>query len=378
MKFQPLVLLVTCLLAACGGGPKPDAVGPAPTVDKGGGPVPKPPTPPLPVTPLGEVKLSARVEPTPLPNQYQVIVQWSFVGENPEGWVLDRTEDPGGAFKSLGRLDAIQRQFLDTTSAPGKSYRFTLDSLKDAARTKLAQVDVVIPRDLEIRDTQEYETIAGVARLFLRKGSILRPRGAGLFIDVGTIVSDDAVIESFAANSSAGPGVRGRAGAPLVVKANVATGSLRIFPRGEAGGRGVDGAPGEKGMNSFNQANGDLVPARSGGQGGPGNPGQPGMDGGDASLVYIDIANPSGLDLPQPFAQPGKGGMPGKGGPGGPGGAGGFNLSEPPSPNGPPGVAGMDSTIVGKDGNPLPICLKLGSATIGDCARFPVPPTLAR
>ncbi len=363
-------------LAACGGGPKTEAVGPAPIVDKGGGPVPKPPTPPVPVTPLGEVKLSARVEATPLPNQYQVVVQWSFVGENPEGWVLDRTEDPGGAFKSLGRLDAVQRQFLDTTSAPGKSYRFTLDSLKDAARTKLAQVDVVIPRDLEIRDIQEYETIAGVARLFLRKGSILRPRAAGLFIDVGTIVSDDAVIESFAAGSSAGPGVRGRAGAPLVVKANVATGSLRIFPRGETGGRGVDGAPGEKGADGLQQ-NG-LVLATPGGQGGPGNPGQPGMDGGDASLVYVDIANPSGLDLPQPLAQPGKGGLPGKGGPGGPGGFGGVNDIAAAAPNGARGNPGMDSTIVGKDGNPSPICLKLGSATIGDCARFPVPPTLAR
>jgi hypothetical protein len=119
---------------------------------------------------------------------------------------------------------------------------------------------------------------------------------------------------------------------------------ITVSARGGTGGYGGRGGDGAQGVD----------PQGAGGPGGPGAQGGPGGDGGEAIVVlddrYPELASLVRIDV--------GGGAPGPGGDGGYGGAGGpapekacDDCEQPaPGPDGPPGVAGPDGNIAGRDG----------------------------
>jgi hypothetical protein len=112
-------------------------------------------------------------------------------------------------------------------------------------------------------------------------------------------------------------------------------------------------------------------PGMAGGKGGRG------ADGGNTSPTYLEIKNASGIKI-NPVQVPGAPGFGGNGGPGGKGGVGGLaGTMDPygictPAASGPEGVTGTTGEMgdVGKEGVKSPLCLKTGTATLGDCDFF--------
>jgi hypothetical protein len=207
-------------------------------------------------------------------------------------------------------------------------------------------------------------------------------------------------------SSTATEGKDGRNAGEIVIKAKHASGLLHIYGRGENGGKGLAGKPGANGAPGatsqgcevcrYSQGKGDAGQPferiqyqcmKSQHDGSPGMPGNKGEDGGaggrggDTPPILVEVERADQLKV-LPHAEVGRGAPGGLGGPGGSGGPGGAAHPpgwEPPCLAGNPGARGADGArgdngANGAEGRVLPICLRLGGSSLGDCDRFPPPP----
>ena len=264
--------------------------------------------------------------------------------------------------------------------------------------------------------------------IFAREGRLIT-QGADLKIEANEILSDEGVIEPFGTDGAALPGMPGRNGGNITIKAKSGRGTLYIYGRGQNGGpgtnglSGVTGKPGKQGkyalgthekvdvvcncgniahdlkyriehsgifdvifaqqqfmmqrmMHRCISETGDGLPGE---QGSGGNNGGNGGRGGDSARVYVELENASALQI-KAYSNPGQGGAGGSGGQGGDGGRGGapgdHNLDyfgncrdAAQGPNGVRGDKGQPGRQ-GGSGNTLPMCIKLGTTTFGDCEKF--------
>jgi hypothetical protein len=77
----------------------------------------------------------------------------------------------------------------------------------------------VIPRDLELRGNNTFKNIDGINRLFLYRDTVLTTQGEDVTLQVGEIISDDALLQTFPVGQKAPAGQSGRAGGKLKIVA---------------------------------------------------------------------------------------------------------------------------------------------------------------
>lgn len=293
---------------------------------------------------------------------------------------------------------------------------------------KLAKSDL---KDLVIQAPTKFDSAQYlvVNRLILSREGRIITQGSDLRIEANEILSDDGIIEPFESNVPALPGMPGRSGGTITILAKSGRGTLFINGRGQNGGHGIDGPagrpgkPGKEGrialgthekvdvvcqcghiardlkqkfadgnvfekvfvyqqlvahrmMHRCIQEAGDGHPGE---QGGAGSNGGDGGRGGDSARIYVAVDDASTLQI-KAYPIPGQGGTGGSGGRGGDGGRGGApgdhdldyfgNCRD--AAHGPAGASG-DKGQTGRNGitgNTLPMCIKLGSTSFGDCDKF--------
>jgi hypothetical protein len=371
----------------------------------------------------GSSALKAYVDPKPEPNHYEVKLRWAIPESGPS-WVIHRQED-GKSPVLLSTLPASANEYADSNVDPGKKYKYQLGALTEGNYQDVAATSIMVPKDMVVKDRQVISGVNGIGRLFLSSTARLVTEGKDAVIAVDEIISENGAIESFSEGAQAPNGQNGRNGGPITIKVKRGRGNLIVHARGEAGGAGVPGANGVNGRkgqaggyalsthHSVNVVCGCEHRARElrqaikqgnffamlqfkgeqnrhrcitqptdGHQGEAGTAGAPGSHGGrggNSARVYVELEDPSQLQV-NVFSIPGKGGVGGPGGVGGKGGPGGdpgstaldfySNCREPrPGAAGANGVNGKPG-LNGVSGTDEPICLRLGSSKSPDCNKF--------
>lgn len=249
--------------------------------------------------------------------------------------------------------------------------------------------DLVIIGSRTLTDVKVTSLDIEVGALFLDANASLITDGTSISIKAETIISKDASIETFAAETVSEPaakGKRGDSGGNLKITTNLLIGNINVFMRGKKGGAGIDGiaiteipAQAASGQDSgsndfcfdyefrapiFERALREIPPrcvgracstpatnGQPGAKGVRGNDGQPGAPGGDSGIFEIIAIKSSNQNKVNVNLLPGVGGdagVPSAGGTGGAGGAGGASRNQhcqagSPGPQGPQGDNGSPS-----------------------------------
>ncbi len=367
------------------------------------------------------IGFSTTVVADPSPNKYLVELKWNSNGSSPRGWFIRREEMESGK-DYVTALEHARNSFQDNRVVAGKTYHYEFGSVEDIGNVKRAESTVTIPFDLELTSATINPNTSGINRLFLRKGARLQLQDKPLNLNVAEILSDEGIIESFPEGQTAAPQANGRPGGRIEIHAKKAIGRLYVYGRGEHGGPGLvgkNGLPGKRGPEghyalstcekvdvvcncgsrfheleegvkrgevfSIFQFMAEKVRHRcitQTGDGGIGFPGERGGiggnggNGGDSSKIFIEISDPSALEL-KTYPLAGLGGTGGPGGEGGDGGLGGAPGSRSldyyyvcreahPGPKGPNGSKG-DTGKTGESGKLRSACITLGGIRFGDC-----------
>jgi hypothetical protein len=369
------------------------------------------------------VPFAADVKALPEPNKYQVALRWE-ASANPALWVIHSQQGENNQTSRSEVLDGSLRTTIDNEVQPGKDYTYYLGSMNDPKGVQLGKVKVSIPVDLEILGSYTPNSPLNLGRLFLRPKAQIQTLGTDLVVQAQEIISEGATIQTFPNASTAAPGMNGRSGGQISLRAQKASGRLTLVGDGEIGGPGTDGrngqdgqigfrgAPGDWGMNpvlyrflnrGFVDAFGntmrrypkpytDLEWSRTlggipyyicaifptgggiGFDGLPGEDGGRGGNGGDTAAISVLVQTESDfiVDL---SAHPGDGGIGGRGGNGGHGGPGGLPgmldqghrcLEARTGYRGQDARAGRPGKY-GTDGIAKPFCVKIGSKVTGNC-----------
>lgn len=324
MSFRSLVPYVLILGGSCGcafkSGPEgPAAAAPLKTLERSG----------------SEGLVSWEVVAAPEPHHYSV--KWKVHDVSSSANLRLRRESGTGEFQELPVELDESGAVVDDAVKDAEIYRYELISVTDTAPApvSLARWTVGIPRDEVVSGVRTATSLPPkIGRLFLEPGSVLRTDGQSLALEFEEVHSNDGLIESWAPEATAAPGVAGRSGGNLILKIQRGSGRLHVLLRGERGGRGasgamgVAGATGERGTAGIAHPWGlasclpQPGPGKPGGTGGAGGRGGRGQPGGGSGHVEVQVAESSAIDI-QPELVGGLGGLGGEGGPGGPGGSGG-------------------------------------------------------
>lgn len=363
----------------------------------------------------GKAAFAANVIAADMANSYSVSLVWPRAPEGSTAVVVKRRDHTGQVLQ-LDLLTPSTQSYLDQSVKAGEAYTYEVMALSGEKLAGLATGAVKIPRDFQVQGIVEASEIGPeFNRLFIEKDSTLLSRGVDVSVDVNEIIArEGARITSLPASAVAAPNTKGASVGLIHIKAHAATGVLTILSMGQSGGTGIKGtsgsvgAPGARGSNGeadyysecwmvrlpripvgvllregpghcskswyCKRQTGDGTP---GGQGLPGGAGTPGQAGGDTARILVEVDQPRDFEIHHELI-PGFGGAGGSGGDGGPGGPGG----EPGSrdshnqcrvasrgPTGPRGKSGAQGAP-GPAGNIQSVCLRLGSASSGDCSRF--------
>lgn len=367
--------------------------------------------------------LKAYIEPKPEPNHYEVRLQWQIPETGPS-WVVHRQEDDKSPVL-LSTLTPSAHEYTDSNVVPGRKYKYQLGALTEGNYENVAATAITVPKDMALNERLVISEVIGIGRLFLSPAARLVSEGKDVVIAVDEIVSENGVVEPFSEGAQAPIGESGRNGGSITIKAKRGRGNFIIHARGEAGGAGIPGANGVNGkkgqagryaLGTHEQVNvvcncghrshelreaiqqGNffarfqfmseqmrhrcISEPTDGNQGEPGTAGAPGSHGGkggNSARVYIELEDPSQMQV-NVFVMPGKGGTGGLGGVAGKGGPGGdagstsldfySNCREPrPGPAGQNGVNGKQG-LPGVSGTEEPFCLRLGGQKSPDCNKF--------
>jgi hypothetical protein len=405
-----ILYLLTLFCLGCG----PDQPGPGKANASKSVAPPEPKSeasPPGPSNPSSS-ELKASIVSLPEPNRYQVQLFWNKHQSTSPEWDLSRI-DPLRGVKPLGSFSRDTGGHVDSEVAGGERYRYRLTPAIGAEAP--LEVMVTIPRDLVIQREMHLREIRGMRRVFLEPRGKVFTDGNYFELIAEEVIARGGTIETF----PEGPtpfGKDGRSGGTIVIRAHTGSGKLPLLSRGEGGGEGMSGIPGKAGfkgnpgkdavigpkpgdagppgtlvpsllplmqppelMKPYYECKSETGEGEAGTMGSPGTNGGNGGRGGDSGKIFIEILDPSAIEV-MPRVSEGTGGKAGVGGAGGLGGPGGdpgkrdgYQLCREanPGPIGPSGPAGKDG-LAGANGIREAICLKLGTATYGDCTDFPV------
>ncbi|MBS1982824.1 MAG: hypothetical protein JST16_01525 [Bdellovibrionales bacterium] len=348
-------------------------------------------------------------------NTYSVSLAWPSAPEGSTAVVVKR-RDHAGQVLQLDLMTPSTQSYLDQSVKAGESYTYEIMALSGEKLASIASGAVKVPRDFQVQGTVEASEVGPeFNRLFIEKDSTLLSRGVNVSVSVNEIVArEGARITSLPVSVTAAPNKTGASVDLIHIKARAATGVLTVLSIGQGGGAGIKGSAGGTGASGARGANGEAdyypdcwmvrlprIPLMSsfregpghcskswyckrqtgdgtpGGQGLPGGAGSPGQAGGDTARILVEVAEPRDFQIHHELI-PGVGGEGGAGGNGGLGGNGG----EPGSrdshnqcrvasrgPNGPRGNSGTRGAP-GPAGRVQSVCLRLGSASSGDCSNF--------
>lgn len=296
--------------------------------------------------------VQVRVQPTAKPEKYMVYFSWPRIEDGKFVRVrLNKTL----IVVNPNQTDFNHEVFHDQTLT------YTFEILDSASKIeKSFPKQIKIPRDYVVRNGQSSfneDTRLTVNRIFISNEIPLTTNGFNIELVANELHSKDGVIETFAENTKAPINNDGKSGGMLKINAQLATGDLKIYMRGQHGG---DGAKGEPFVNRATDGQpagtGHLfcecvgkncfIPAFSknlqnlnteafscyceskgenGGNGSNGKKGNKGFragNGGSAGQLKITIQDGREFDL-QSYATKGSAGNPGDGGDGQDGGLGG-------------------------------------------------------
>ncbi len=364
--------------------------------------------------------LKAQIREGANPQAYSVALSWAGAVEASEAWTIYR-DSPSRPRTFLGTLEKEKRDFLDDGAPPGETVSYLLIDGTSVENARHYRGEIKIPRDMVLSSPLSIKRLSGVHRLFLRSGAKVIGEDGQLEINVDQIISENAMVMTYADEDAAPVGHPGRSAEHLIIRANRGAGLLQVVARGQRAGAGTRGGDGENGragkpgqpcelesIFAFHQTlaemaadqlwykeEGPKYPATDhrwltsrcsvqpgngfdGEPGGKGSRGGVGPRGGNAGNILVEIANPAGFQV-APLNIGGAGGAGGLGGAGGKGGAGGpAGATDPvgkchpanPGKAGPEGAAG-EAGDPGQSGKSGLICLKLGAAITPDCDKIP-------
>lgn len=349
--------------------------------------------------------LTVKVQPTALPEKYMVYFSWPRIEDGKFVRVrLDKTL----IVVNPNQTDFNHEVFHDQTLT------YTFEILDNASKIeKSFPKQIKIPRDFVVREGQSNfneDTRLTVNRIFLTNDTVLSTNGFNIELVANELHSKDGVIETFAENTKAPINNDGKSGGSLKISAQMATGDLKIYMRGQHGGDGAngesysnrasDGSPAGEGARFCDcvgknclltaKTNFELFPdikptgtictcESTGGDGGRGADGANGRDGhnagngGSAGQLKISIQDGREFDL-QTYAFKGIAGTPGNGGDGQDGGIGGptpdtlsgRKCGGKPGGNGSKGKPGRRGDL-GSDGDLGLMCTYIASENKNDC-----------
>ena len=405
-RFMILAVLGGISLGGCGGLGKPDDKKPA---------VPVPAATPL--LNAGTEALKATLEEGSTPQSFSVTLSWSTDSDK----VSLYRESLSRPRQLVGSFDRAVKGLTDRDLPLGETVTYLLIEEADLGRT--SKVQIPVPRDMEVKGLLVTKRISGIHRLFLQRDAEVAGADGQLEIDVDQVISDEGILRSFTRDAAASLGNPGRVGEYVVLRARRGAGNLIVLAHGQRGGDGVPGfegaigaagkpgvaatlvknyivkplrpwpvfelnhpdvladtagkRPGEFGWN-FWECNTPPTEGGVGEVGGKGGNGSWGARGGDAGNIFVQVANPGGLQVfPQSYG--GAGGFAGRGGAGGKGGPGGLPgmrdggelcAAAKTGSTGPVGPQG-DLGEPGPAGKGGITCLKMGNAQFGDCDKLP-------
>ena len=334
------------------------------------------------------------VQPTTEPEKYIVYFGWPKISDPRR--VRIRME------QTLAVVESNQTTFSHEVSH-NQTLTYSFDILSgDNKIEKSFSKLVKIPRDFVVRkDQSEFleNTTLSVNRVFFDEVP-LRTSGFNIEIQTNELIANKGIIETFTDGIKAKLNAEGRGGGNLIINANSAHGSLKVYMRGEHGGDG------EKGPAFPNRANGgsaagdgslfcDCVgrncmgpvstepqiqahvcscestgrDAGNGTNGAKGNKGFSARNGGDSGNLKINIKDGAGF-LIETFKSFGIAGVPGEGGDGQLGGLGGTTSGKKCSGKaGGGGATGPkgDNGEKAEDGKLGTICVYVASEGKNDC-----------
>lgn len=334
------------------------------------------------------------VQPTTVAEKYMVYFGWPKISDPRR--VRIRME------QTLAVVESNQTTFSHEVEH-NQTLTYTFDVLSSDNKIEKSFSKLVkIPRDFVVRKGQSEfteNTNLNVNRVFFDEVP-LRTNGFDVEIQANEIIADKGIVETFTEGIKASLNNEGRGGGSLVINANSAHGSLKVFMRGEHGGdgekgpsyasRAQDGSPSGQGIVSC-ECVGRLCDgpvftkpsiqahvctcesygsnAGNGANGAKGNKGLPARAGGGSGNLKINIKDGAGF-LVETFKSSGVAGTPGEGGEGQPGGLGGAKVSGKCAGNaGGGGATGPkgDSGDKAEDGKLGTICLYIASEAKNDC-----------
>ncbi|MFV8250470.1 hypothetical protein [Bdellovibrio bacteriovorus] len=215
------------------------------------------------------------------PNRYSVLIEW------PDASGTVRISESS---KILAVVPGVDQKYLHAKVPGGHNAAYLFEQLSADGRV-LASIplyvgvpaDVVISQDTTLKEATTIEA----ERVFLR--SAIYTHDKSLYITAKEVISDNALIRNFPADSKAGREKTGRAGGSINIVAKRSRGNLRVYLNGENGGDGKNGSITVKGRHPG-------CPGSSGGQGGKaGNLNVDISEDSDMSISYENVAAPGGL-----------------------------------------------------------------------------------
>ncbi len=192
----------------------------------------------------------------------------------------------------------VAEVFLDQKVEAGHTYIYSIGAITGKKFRKSHEIKITVPLDLYLSGVNQItaddtEKWAHLRNLVFLPGSTLITNGLDILVHAEHLSSQDGSIQTFAENTTAGMGDTGRGGGDLRIEITDADGLLKIFMRGENGGKGL---PGVNGADDH-----------------PGGIGHPGFPAGDTGTVHLQI--PPMVKV-QVFHLVGHGGIGGDGGSG--------------------------------------------------------------
>lgn len=346
-----------------------------------------------------------RVQPTAKPEKYMVYFSWPRIEDGK--FVRVRLD------KTLIVVNPSQTDFNHEVFH-NQTLTYTFEVLDNASKIeKTFPKQIKIPRDYVVRAGQSTfteDTRLTVNRIFFTNEVSLSTNGFNVEFIVNELHSKDGIIETFPENAKAPTNNDGKSGGILKINAQLATGDLKIFMRGQHGGNGTqgepypsraaDGSPAGEGIrfcdcvgkhclvlaNNNLEIFSDVEPTgmvctceSTGGNGGNGSDGAKGRkghragNGGNAGELKVSIQDGREFDL-QTYSAKGTAGIPGEGGEGQDGGIGGQRpdtvagrkCGGNPGSNGSKGPIG-DRGDLGTNGNDGLLCVYIASENKNDC-----------
>lgn len=182
------------------------------------------------------------------PNRYSVHLKWEqALVKNAEdkNWVIQKTLKNNAEKKSLESFILSNLETTDNDVEPGETYQYEMGTLRSNQFHARAKAAITIPRDLVVSKLMHVSSLVNYGRIYLTSEGIIRTEGDNFELTAQELHSNGGVIESFNLDEETIPGPLDAPIAAelnerkvpklIVIKAGVASGTLKIIARGKRG-----------------------------------------------------------------------------------------------------------------------------------------------